>query len=415
MRLKEFAITNFRTFTKRTVVPFCGSAEEPDAIATFHGDNGSGKSNALKALNLFFHALIRYLSAEELSKDLSKDKQVTLDWGRGTEDDLFALSARDRPVDVEGPTELEAHFADARLGSILVRFTPAGRRLRLLAERSSLPLLVDRDQLLTWIETPFGPDSYPCAILDSHRHASFKPRSNASSLDASIAEELFKLRTSFNPRDRDRWRSFTEQLQKFSTLRGKEVSVDRLVGGSLPELTFEERGKSVLSLKELSSGEQQLVRLCAVTTLSAGAILGIQEPELSLDISNQNLLMEILRSQVHDGLQDQIILESHVPTFDGPSVIHFSRTSSGQTQVTRAPSTNESHRSLAQEAKAKGAEERWVTRDGYTRIPELMRKDLQLTGGGQLWFLKGSKAWEAWREEELAALLADPETGKDHG
>ncbi len=411
MRLEKFAITNFRTFTTRTEIPFRGSAEAPDAIATFHGDNGSGKSNALKALNLFFHALIRYLNSDEISTD----KDVTLDWGRGTEDDLFALTPRDRPVDVEGPTELEAYFADTRLGCIVVRFTPAGKRLRLRAERSYFPLFADRDQFLTWIETPFGPDSHPCAILDSHRHASFKPRSNASSLDVTIAEELFKLRTSFNPRDRDRWRSFTEQLQRFSTLRGKEVSVDRLVGGALPELTFEERGKSVLSLKELSSGEQQLVRLCAVTTLSAGAILGIQEPELSLDISNQNLLMEILRSQVQEGLQDQIILESHVPTFDGPSVIQFSRTSSGQTQVTRAPSINESQRALAQEAQAKGAEERWVTRDGYTQIPEIMRQDLQLTGGGQLWFLKGKRAWEAWREEELAALLADPETDKHHG
>ncbi|MFP2897796.1 AAA family ATPase [Corallococcus sp. 4LFB] len=188
-----------------------------------------------------------------------------------------------------------------------------------------------------------------------------------------------------------------------------------MADGSLPELTFEERGKSVLSLKELSSGEQQLVRLCAVTTLSAGAILAIQEPELSLDVSNQNLLREILRSQVHEGLQDQIIIESHVPTFDGPSVVQFSRTPSGQTQVTRAPSTNASHRALAQEAKAMGAEERWVTRDGYTRIPELMRQDLQLTGGGQLWFLKGRRAWETWREEDLATLLADPETDKHHG
>jgi hypothetical protein len=411
LRLEEFAITNFRTFTTRTVIPFRGNAAEPDAIATFHGDNGSGKSNALAALNLFFHALIRYLNSEEISND----KDITLDWGRGTEDDLFALHPRDRPVDAEGPTELEARFADERLGTLLVRFTPAGKRLRLRAERSYVPLFVDRDRFLTWIESPFGPGSYPCAILDSHRHASFKPRSNDSSLDATIAEELFKLRTSFQPQDRARWRSFTEQLQRFSTLQGREVSIDRLPGRPLPELTFEERGKSVLPLRELSSGEQQLVRLCAVTTLAAGAILGIQEPELSLDITNQKLLLEILCSQIQMGLRDQIILESHVFTFDGPSVIRFSRTASGPTQVTRAPSATQSDQEFSEKALAKGAKKQFVTRDGYTQLPDIMLKDLQFVDGGHLWFLKGKNAWEAWREEDLTTLLAEPETDKDHG
>ena len=421
LRLEEFAITNYRTFTTRTVIPFRGGAAEPDAIATFHGDNGSGKSNALAALSLFFHALRRYLHSEEIKTG----KDESLEWGRGTEEDLFVLTPRDRPIDAEGPTELEARFADKRLGNLRVQFTPAGRRLRLRADRgqpvvgtSISDWVISNDetaQLLTWIETPFGRDSYSCVIIDSHRYGSFKPRSNDPSLDATIAEELFKLRTSFQPQDRARWRSFTEQLQRFSTLRGREVSIDRLPGRPLPELTFEERGKSVLPLRELSSGEQQLVRLCAVTTLAASAILGIQEPELSLDISNQNLLMEILRSQVAAGLQDQIILESHVPTFDGPSVIQFSRTDSGQTHVTRAPSANEGDRAFAENAQAKGAKKQFVTRDGYTQLPDIMLKDLKLAGGGHLWFLKGENAWEAWREEELAAILADPETDKDHG
>ncbi|MFP2895419.1 hypothetical protein, partial [Corallococcus sp. 4LFB] len=149
------------------MIPFCGSAEEPDAIATFHGDNGSGKSNALKALSLFFHALIRYLDSEEISTD----KDVTLDWGRGREDDRFALTPRDRSVDMDGPTELEAWFTDTRLGSIVVRFTPAGKRLRLRAESNDVSLSSDTNRFLTWIETPFGPNSYPCAILDSHAAA----------------------------------------------------------------------------------------------------------------------------------------------------------------------------------------------------------------------------------------------------
>jgi hypothetical protein len=47
-----------------------------------------------------------------------------------------------------------------------------------------------------------------------------------------------------------------------------------------------------------------------------------------------------------------------------------------------------------------------VTADGYTRLPEDMLKDIGLLGrGGELWFLRGVDAWEAWRGEELAAAL----------
>ena len=422
MRLEEFAITNYRTFTTRTVIPFRSGTAEPDAIVTFHGNNGSGKSNALVALDLFFNALVKYLNSDESKSG----KELTLDWANESNPhEDFVISFRDRPVNEAGPTEFEARFVDQRLGVLRVQFTPAGNSLRLRAEQGQVPSgssMLEfqaiaperRDQLLTWIETPFGPGSYPCGILDSHRRGTLRPGSTMELLDAAMSEALFDLRTSLNLWDRAQWRVFTDQLQRFSTFQGKEVSIDRLAAGTSPELTFEERGKSILSLKELSSGEQQLVRLCALITLRPYAIIGIEEPELSLDIPNQVLFLEILRSQVQSGIKDQIILESHVPTFDSPSVIRFSRTASGPTQVTRAPGANESDRAFAETAQAKGAKKQFVTRDGYTQLPNIMLKDLQFVDGGHLWFLKGKNAWEAWREEDLATLLADPETDKDH-
>jgi hypothetical protein len=421
LRIEELAITHFRTFTTRTVIPFRGNAAELDTIATFHGDNGSGKSNALVALDLFFSALVTYLGSSEMTGG----KDATIGWYESAPSE-FALASRDRPPGAEGPTDLEVHFADERLGVLRVRFTPAGNRVRLRADRgwkldSTSPLeflpirSVERDQFLTWIETPFGPGSGPCDIINAQRQHKVRPGSSpTASLDTELAEALFKLRTSFAPHDRDRWRGFTQMLEGFEAFHVRELSVDRLAPSGAPELTFEERGRVVLSMKDLSSGEQQLVRLCAVATLVNTAILAIEEPELSLDFNNQGILLAILRTQVEAGLRDQIILESHVPTFDGPSVIRFSRGSSGETQVTRTPSvTSATHQETSRRAAAQGAQEQWVTRDGYTRLPELMRTDLKLTQGGHLWFLKGKSAWEAWREEDLAALLA--ETEKDEG
>ncbi|WP_224245314.1 AAA family ATPase [Hyalangium gracile] len=424
LRLEQFAITNFRTFTTRTVIPFRGGTAEPDAIATFHGDNGTGKSNALAALDLFFDSLVKYLSQEEAKSG----RDLTLAWHSGGAEE-WGLAFRDRPAGAEGPTDLEAHFADERLGVLLVRFTPAGNQVRLHAafgikrEGDSPPdfsMMLQpadrRDRLLTWIETPFGPGSAPYLGLDSHRRGSVRPghERTAEGFDVRLAEALFRLRTSFSPQERDRWRTFTQIMQRFVTLRGREVSVDRLTANGAAELTFEERGRSVLALRELSSGEQQLVRLCAATVLLKSSILAIEEPELSLDSTNQGLFKELLREQINAGLRDQVIIESHVPTFDdGPSVIRFSRGAAGETVVTRAPVTDDTNRrDLEERAKGQGAEAQWVTRDGYTQLPAVMRGDLNLANGGHLWFLKGQRAWEAWPEDQLTALLADPEAKK---
>lgn len=421
LRLEEFAITNFRTFTNRTVIPFRGAgAQSPDAIATFHGDNGSGKSNALAALDLFFDSLVRFLSSDQAKLG----SELTLAWNSGGKDE-WGLAFRDRPPGIDGPTELEARFEDERLGTFRVRFTPAGNQVRVTATTLGrvgndppvfVPILGSaRDRLLTWMQTPFGPGSDPYLVLDSHRRGTVRPAdgNTAEAFDVVIAEALFQLRTSFNPQDRERWRTFTQLMNRFATLRGREVSVDRLAKNSPPELTFEERGRSVLALKELSSGEQQLVRLCATVLLNSG-ILAIEEPELSLDITNQNIFRELLREQINAGLRDQAIIESHVPTFDdGPSVIRFSRGPAGETVVTRAPVTDDANRrEIEERAKNQGATAQWVTRDGYTQLPAIMRSDLNLTNGGHLWFLKGKRTWEAWPEDQLAALLADPEAKK---
>lgn len=423
LRIEEFTITNFRTFTKRTVIPFRSGDAKADAIATFHGDNGSGKSNALAALDLFFDALTHYFTSESAKRG----SNMPVAWNTGGQTN-WGLAFRDRPLGVEEPTDLEARFADERLGTLRIRFIPAGNAVSLRADRlivadDNTPLHFapihpsSRERFLTWIATPFGPGSTPCAVLDSHRRGSLRPSNEqaGSAFDTMLTEALFGLRTSFQPQDRDRWRTFLQLMQRFSTFRGRELSVDRITINGLAELTFEERGKSVLGLKELSSGEQQLVRLCAATVLIKSGLLAIQEPELSLDATNQRLFKELLREQINAGLRDQVIIESHVPTFDdGPSVIRFERGPAGETVVTRAPVANDARRrDLDQQAKSQGAEAQWVTRDGYTQLPDVMRGDLKLTNGGHLWFLKGQRTWEAWPEDQLAALLADPEEKKD--
>jgi hypothetical protein len=234
-----------------------------------------------------------------------------------------------------------------------------------------------------------------------------KAQESRSILPPEIAEGLFALRTSLQPEERQAWRSYTEQLKRIPTLQRFEAHIELDRKNSQPRLVFEDPGLSVLTLDQLSSGEQQLVVLLAVALLARASVLAIEEPEISLDTKNQALLRELLEGLVRSKAIGQVIIESHAPSFDGPQVVRFSRDESGASRASREEANKlPIPPELAQQAKERGAQSEWVTSDGYTRLPENMLKAIGLAGrGGELWFLRGVDAWEAWRGEELADAL----------
>lgn len=429
LRVAELAITNFRTFRDRTVIPFGAAAAEPDAIAVFHGDNGAGKSNALAALDLFFQTLRGFTYRAPVPGIEGTLEPWDTDLMHSGGRHPVVLAYRDRPHGSDGPMEIEVAFADPRVGRLRTTYTPSGDRVRVGLMRavqgeSFSPVKTDDvDSLRTWLLTPRGPRSVPLTILDARRRAQWTVGQGSRGLmPPDLAETLFSLRTSRLPEAREKWRGFVAILQRFSAFRGKEVSMERppppeglgsLVPG--PEIVVEEPGRVVLGADELSSGEQQVIVLSAASLLADSAILAIQEPEISLDVKSQRLFLDIIREVVDRGLVDQVILESHVPTFDDSEVIRFARSPDGATEVRRAPAVDEERRAVALRAKEQGAEQRWITRDGYTQLPDNMREDLRLAEGGHVWFVKGSKHWEAWPETELDELFgtSDESAGDD--
>jgi hypothetical protein len=421
LRITEIAVTNFRTFRERTVIPLAGTAA--DGVIVFHGNNGAGKSNALAALDLFFQAAT--LCLHTLRSTGSGDTLRPWDTGLafGAERSV-AFPYRDRPHGADGPTEVEIAFVDPRLGRMRATCTPSGEQVRVQlghvtdGEQTIGPVAKEEtDQLATWLLTPRGPGSRPLTVLDARRRQQWaEPREEQRSLmPPELADALFAFRTSRRPENRELWRAYVELLHRFDTLRSKEVTMERPDPRAphRTEIVVEERGRAVLGLDELSSGEQQVVVLVAASLLTSSSILAIQEPEISLDAGSQRLFRAILHELVTRGLFDQIILESHVPTFDGPEVIRFARRADGTSEVTRAPSSSEERRRIAALAREQGAEQRWITRDGYTQIPDNMRADLQLGEGGHVWFLKGPKRWEAWPEAEVDELFGPPGAGED--
>lgn len=399
LRVARFTVENFRAITSPVVLQLGDTPASGDPLVVLHGRNGSGKSTALLALAWCFD-LLRHGHGRSDHFTEVHDVTETIRYVRlGRK----GLSNRDLPEDPNRPLRLRIEFTDPRLGTIAFEYTGVDGTLRRSCKVSARSPLQNLNVLSAWIGSPYGPSSTTFDSLDSRRYASWvTPTDTGSLLQTGLAEKLFALRTSREPIRREKWRYFTEVLQRFEPFQGKLISIDRLQMNAAPELTFESRGSLILGLDDLSSGEQQVVATLSAILLSDAAILSIEEPELNLDATNQSLLREILADLVERGFKDQIFLESHVATFDAPGVIRFER-ENGVIQARRALSSHQQKDSLS----GSGAKDRWATADGYTKLPGEMIDDLRLHGGGPLWFVRGERAWEAWREDDLAEHLGD--------
>lgn len=423
LRIARLIVENFRTFREATEIPL-SSEGGADAIAVFHGPNGSGKSNALAAIDLFFRVASFWLSSG-IVQSAGQDVQLPWDW-KDERTGLF-LSHRSWPPGVRDPQIIEVHFSDPKLGALRVVLAPSGNEVDLRLEQSTglearsvvkheFVRVNKRDyatRLANTLATPIGPGSKPFFLLDARRRdfrsiggGSAPQGAPQSSLSTSMADRLLAMATSLEPDETERWRSFVSLVGRFKTLSGREVSVVRTGDGGA-DLRFEIRGKQILQLSELSSGEQQAIALNAAVLTTRAAIVAIEEPEISLHPDNQKLVHEMLSEHVASGIVDQILLESHVPVFDGPEVIRFNRTSEGTTSVSRQPSSSALEMQLRERAQQHGATEQWVTPEGYTQLHEEMRRDLHLEQGGNLWFLRGGsdERWQAWKADELDRMF----------
>ncbi len=397
LRVKSLAIENFRVFGERVEIPLA------DPVVTFHGRNGTGKSTAQVALMIAFHLLASVRASGGPAGDWKSSF--------GERQSQFGVAPRDRPVDSRHPFKLVLALENTDLGEFLFSFEvgPNTPVLVVSGDETAARILGSKEraqELRTWVSAPFGDASHAFDIVSSRRQISWQqPQFSDVLLHGALAEQLFSLRTSREPRDRESWRYFAEVLGRFDAFKGRVVSIDRIGANSVPQLTFEERGRLILGLEELSSGEQQIVTLLASVMLSRAAVLAIQEPELNLDVDNQIIFRRVLEELVDAGFKDQIIIESHVPSFDGPEVVRFERDERG-VRVAKAPSER-GDPVLADRARKAGALSHWVTGEGYTRLPDGMRHEMGIERGGAVWFVKGSRAWEAWREDQLASMLGD--------
>lgn len=449
LRLARFFVQGFRTFREKTEIPLSDVGGPADEIATFHGPNGSGKSNALAALELFFRGAAMWLAsganpANQAPNQLSQLplQRLRMPWGWADHLSGFELTHRNWPAGERDTQSVVVAFADRRLAPMGFSLQPVGNEsfidLQWFVEPSGaavdpvvdttsleISAQVERAQrLAAALLAPQGPRSTPFFRLGARRShlqsigGTLEAGAPADSpLSVAMATRLYDFATSVEPEDTERWRAFGDLVHKFQTLDRRELSIvltspSGSKSGSSFDLRFEIRGKQILRLSELSSGEQQIIALCAAVLTSRAAIVAIEEPEISLHPDYQAILRDILADQVKAGILDQVILESHSPTFDsGPKVVHFSRSEDEipVTRVTRIPSI-EASPAVRDAARAAGARRHWVSSEGYTQLPPEMCAKLGLDRtGGHVWFLPDDSgpAWKAWKEEDLDAVFGD--------
>lgn len=415
--MEEMGVQGFRTFKERVIVPFRAGRRPPESISALHGASSSGKSNLLAAMVAFFRGADLCLAAPT----------GTVDVPLGAEGTAGPITWRDR-FRIEGPTEIDVRFADSRLVPLRLSVTPQGDTLhyalRFLApadvpapghtfpEAKLRPLNDDlRAWLGTWIGEPFGPGSRPVA------HLSARDAGTALELGLPrgpyplppLGEELYRHRTSLDPAERDVWHRFLLAARGLPQLENKDISVERIDGGPA-EIVVEDRGRTVLRFAELCASEQQALTLGAFSFLARAALLVIEYPETHLDDPMKTALLTLLQRRVDAGRIDQVFLETHETRFDGPTVLRVFRREGGWSDVVRGPSAGEAPPDIDRKGREQGAKQGWVTREGYTQLPEPMREELQLTLGGHVWFLKGKTRWEAWPGQDLERLFPQEES-----
>lgn len=404
LRLRSFEIAGFRSFRKPVTLEFGAAGKEPDEIVVFHGPNGSGKSAAIAAMERLVNLLSRTLT-----------NGWTLHGERIFGPELV-LATNDRSMSEPLLLSVSLPRSASRFGVATAHATSGWHMTR--SEWTRSPSNWDWSAVRGDLELAIGnplqrfqsPSAAMHVISSRRRNQQESLAGSPGPLSIVLLDRLYAMRTSTQMADRRRWKSFERVFHRLPSFERTEISVEQRFGGTqFPAMTFVEDDR-LRTHDELSSGEQQFIALCANVLLANAPIVAIEEPELSLDRDNQRLFLAVLRDLIRDEVLDQVFIESHSPYFDGPEVLRFGRDADGSSTVQRVAGGNSSAESDALRAKAKerGATQQWVTPEGFTQLPDEMRRKLGIEQGGHVWFLETSHGWQAWREEDLDALFNGP-------
>lgn len=322
MRLRSFTVQGFANFVQPVSI---GPLDEANVL---YGPNNAGKSNLLRAMELYF----RLLGAGEA---VTKTQQQMLDVADPAFAELLAVSFnRKQPepirftVDWSIANDLLEHYGlfgelSCSAISTVLQLTLNGRALELRVQKwqmgdrdvaamdrgkdASLVGFAQQIRRLLSDATPFQQEHpvLPCARLAQ----SFEP------FPQSLRDALFDARQSRDPAQRRRWGVYAKVAGELASELGEgawDTVFDRHTGHADVIWTH---GDASLCLSEMGSGVQRLAGLLAELSLAKEPYVCFEEPEWRLSPDLQTRFMRQARQIARAGIGPrQLFVTTHSPS-----------------------------------------------------------------------------------------------------
>ena len=321
MRIKSFEVKGFAGFTQPVRV---GPLDEVNVI---YGANNAGKSNLLRALELYCHALgaaeaVTKAQAQILDAPgaaLAAALQGALNWEQ-PDPVLFTVEWFVAKADLEG-CGLHPEHACSRVTTTF-QLTCANktwelRTVRFLLENDDVslkdkakePAIVVFGQQIRRLIADAKPFQFEQPVLPYAmigRHAEGFPQ--------VLRDALFDVSQSRHAAERRRWELFVELA---GTVRAEvgdgnwQTIFDRRTGRA--DLLYVREG-GALTLEQMGSGVQRLAGLVAELCLASERVICAEEPEWRLSPALQKRFVKIARRVMQAGIgPTQLFISTHSP------------------------------------------------------------------------------------------------------
>lgn len=442
MRLEWFEVSGFKNLRDRVELQDIGP------LAILHGENGIGKSNLLEAIAAFFEALAGNqgdlrgsLLSTQLLQSVAKDSLPgglpdSLGGGGAVFTTLIGQPVRELfNLTDRAPIRFAARFeiteADLVRWGYRALEQAAGRpliagrvgkhqvalQLRELDGKSAALSLDDNSWQLeqaghqSTVTLRDIPDLFfvlaqfrPVALIPTTRlplpamgrdGTEPNPYSHRDLIPSELCLALHDSAAADEPAQREAWGRFVEAMKPFADLVGGtiEAEFDRKKRRARLSVRREDRK---LGSHLLGAGIQQLISLIGLLVIHPAPILLLEEPELNLRHPLALRLRDAMKALAQGDNAKQIILSTHSIAFEdekpadgaffyaleriGDKVLVRQRPQSQAAQFTE-------NEPVMSPPPGKHSRRCWVNADGLLEVPERVRTQLRLLGGGSVFFL----------------------------
>lgn len=339
MKVRQFYVDGFRSLKETSVT---GLATK----CIFHGDNGSGKSNLLLALEVIFQSKESGpgLALKHEEPGEAQPRRSTPFWqgeipdfgdnfymgGHGpiTFDVLLQVASSFLPaLDDEGilaSLEKSGHDFLVQLEGQITRQENAGVMALSKVDINKKPAMRQRKGGTEWLPDYDAPtdtrqrvvESVLDALTDQVRvvpASRFLSEETISTTEAPLRPRSYKNWLHKMSLSRDGYETFRRVTQWFASKPFELGEISFVAENDRLELMVEDECDYRMSVDQKGSGIQQTLVLLGYIAESNAAIVAVEEPELNLSFRNQDLIVNILRTLVENTGESphQILLTSH--------------------------------------------------------------------------------------------------------